>query len=382
MINRTRHLIAVICLALVGPAGQLLALETTDAISILFGGDTSYGESYHDQYAAEGGVDIIASRGYGYSIAHLDALLANCDFNILNLETPLTSIRELPFEGKDYYHYSHPQDATAALRKHRVHAVSLANNHTLDFGSAGFHETLKSLRCGGIDWFGAGPDLDSAAAPLMKQFELGGRCFELAVFGVFESRESYEKYDFYATNDSRGAYRLVIDHLAEQIRKLKRQRPGVFVVVFPHWGSNYVWRSEHQQVLGRQIIDAGADLVIGHGAHCIQEIEHYHDRWIVYSIGNFMFNSRGRYSKLSAPPYSMPLVLSIRLHNGNLKKQIRLYPILSDNTKTNFQPRFVSQAEFLEVRQLLVKHSADADLKALMKTGADNIGSYLEIDVH
>ena len=98
MINRTRHLIAVICLALVGPAGQLLALETTDSVSILFGGDTSYGESYHDQYAAEGGVDIIALRGYDYSIAHLDALLANCDFNILNLETPLTSVRELPFE--------------------------------------------------------------------------------------------------------------------------------------------------------------------------------------------------------------------------------------------------------------------------------------------
>lgn len=354
---------------------------TADTVSILFGGDTSFGENYQEKYAAEGEENVLVAQGYDYSVVRLSPLLASCDLNILNLETPLTSIREIPSVGKDYYHYSHPVLASETLARHRVHAVSLANNHSMDYGSAALEETFRSLKANDIACFGAGKDLGAASAPYMKKFPLEGASFELAVFGVFEPRKSYERYEFYATEGSGGTCRLDVQQLKRQINELKRLKPNLFVVVFPHWGNNYVWRSHKQQSWGRQIIDAGADLIVGHGAHCLQQIECYKRRWIVYSIGNFVFNSRGRFNKLSAPPYSMPVVLHVEVNDGIPKKYLRFYPIVSDNTKTKYQPRFVTAAEFREVHQLLLEHSLEANLSEEMTYGKNEIANFLQLDI-
>lgn len=370
---------SIVLLSTVGLACTNEVVAAGEVISILFAGDTSYGENYQEGYAAAGRENIIASRGYDYSIAGLKGLLAACDLNILNLETPLTSLKKSPLVGKEPCHYSHPTDATAAMHKHRVHVVSLANNHAMDFGSAGLDETLESLQRAGIESFGAGQDERSAGAPYIKEFSLAGQQFRIAVIGAFEYRKAYKPYDFYARGDKPGASQIDVDRIAQQIMELRKQYDDLFIVIFPHWGENYVWRSKKLQTLGRKFVDAGADLVVGHGAHCIQEIEKYRGRWIFYSIGNFMFNSEGRYAKLKAPPYSMPLVLHVSATDGHLSKTLRAYPIVSDNRLTDYQPRLVNPKELEEVRTLLVQHSTDADLKKEMTVRSDAVGSAFEL---
>lgn len=353
-----------------------------DSITILFGGDTSYGESYQESYAEAGEENVVASRGYDYSIANLRHLLAASDFNILNLETPLTHVREKPFVGKGYYHYSHPEIATRAMKQYGVHAVSLANNHTLDYGEQALHETCEALENYGIKAFGAGESLSSASEPLTRKFSLGESQFELVVFGLFEYRKNYDQeYHFYAEEDRPGTCPIDLKKLAEDIQSVRKRIPHAYIVVFPHWGENYVWRSDKQKELGRGMINAGANLVVGHGAHCLQEFEQYREGWIFYSIGNFLFNSRGRYAKLDAPPYSMPMQLVVSNDGGQVAMKVRLYPILSDNTQTNFQPRFVTELGFEIVRSLLRERCDSVEFDRQVKSNSNDIGRYLEIRI-
>lgn len=105
------------------------------------------------------------------------------------------------------------------------------------------------------------------------------------------------------------------------------------------------------------MVKAGADLIIGHGAHTMQEIEKYKDRWILYGLGNFMFNAPGRYQKLKAPPFSLVAQLLLEEKNGDLKKTLKLYPIFTNNLKTHYQGRFLAEDEFKDVYQLLLTKS-------------------------
>ena len=83
---------------------------------------------------------------------------------------------------------------------------------------------------------------------------------------------------------------------------------------------------------------------MGHGAHIFQEIERYHDRWILYGLGNFVFASEGRYEKFNMPPYSV--MARLILDNDGSPQNLRLYPIVTNNLLTDFQPRFTTQTEF------------------------------------
>ena len=155
----------------------------------------------------------------------------------------------------------------------------------------------------GNKWFGAGLTEKEAAHPFIKSFSFGGKKLRLAVISAFEYRKRYAfKYNFYAKGDKGGVYRLSAKKIRKQIKKLKAMDPEIFVVIFPHWGENYRWKTDRQTTNAHQFINDGADLVIGHGGHSIQEIEKYKDNWIIYGLGNFVFLSPGRYTKENAMP--------------------------------------------------------------------------------
>ncbi len=168
----------------------------------------------------------------------------------------------------------------------------------------------------------------------------------------------------------------------EQIQKLRQENPCAYIVAFPHWGSNYNWKSKKQARLARIMVDAGADLVIGHGAHMAQEIEQYRGKWIFYSLGNFVFNSPGRYQKESAHPYSLAARLDIAQKNEILSLTLRAYPIFSDNRISNYQPRLVSKKEFNQLRSELFQHSnLPTQLTKQISLGKDDIGYYLNFNL-
>src|SRR4029453_16790647 len=94
---------------------------------------------------------------------------------------------------------------------------------------------------------------------------------------------------------------------------------------------------------------AGADLISGHGAHHVQEIARVNGRWVVYGLGNFIFNSDGQYGEADVPPLSFLGRLRLADFSGGIEKSLLLYPIVSNNQATHFRPRFVAASEFAEL---------------------------------
>ena len=335
-----------------GPAESPKSSDATS--SVLFLGDTHFGESYHVE---------LDDR---YTMDQFSALLDGVDLTIANLETPLTTLTESPYESeKDYVHWSDPELATDAFEKYGFDAFSLGNNHSMDFGEEGLKETLDAG--GAFEFFGAGENLDEASQIFESAVTLPtGSDFELVVLGGFEEVSSYEAMGFYATESEPGVNPLTESTL-ESIRSIKQENPSVFVVVFPHWGSNYKMKNSDQEEWAHAFVDAGADLVLGHGAHLFQEVEMYEGKTIVYGLGNFIFKAQGRYQKLGVDAYSV----AARLMVDSDGKVLRLYPLFCDNLVTDYTTRFVSEDEFEDL-------SEREDLKGLA-TSEDEIGFYFEI---
>jgi poly-gamma-glutamate capsule biosynthesis protein CapA/YwtB (metallophosphatase superfamily) len=353
-----------------------------EEFKILFGGDFSFGENYQDRLQEKGEQNILEKKGYDYSMNNFHDILLDSDYVVLNLETVITDIPTSIHEGKkSYIHYSDPDKTGIYLSKYGVNAVSLANNHSFDFGEDGLLQTLTVLEENEIEWFGAGRNSSEASFPIFKTFGVGGKEFKLAVLGVFEYRKSYdENYNFYANAEKAGVNSFDLDRTISQIRLIKTFDPDTFVIVYPHWGENYSWKSEKQTEMGRTLIDSGADLILGHGAHKIQEVEYYNGKWIVYNLGNFMFNSPGRYDDYEDSPHSFIAVVSVIENSKEISKNLKLYPIYSDNKITNYQPRFLLEEEFdLTAENLFEKENLSSD--NLMNFGKDNFGNYIELNI-
>jgi hypothetical protein len=350
---------------------------------VLFGGDTGGGESYQEQYAREGGVNILVEKGYEHGVAQLGKLLGAVDFRVINLETPLTTRHDSPLKDKDYLHYSDPVKVPALFTPFGPLAVSLANNHTLDQGAEGLDDTRAALNAAGIAWFGAGCNLTEAARPLLQEFRIDGAPMTLAVFGAFEHRKEYdEQFHFYASADAPGTAAADVAAAKKAIAELRRHTPDAFVVYFVHWGDNYVWSNAKQKEMAHALREAGVDLVVGAHGHMMQEVEDDGRGWIFYGVGNLLFNARGRYAANHAPPFSLPLVVDFSRKDGRLQTSLRVYPIVSDNQLTGYQPRFVTETELSAVDALLAEKSGwDAAARAAVRRGVDEIGPWLEFTV-
>ena len=358
------------------------SINENEEFKILFGGDFSFGENYQNRLKEKGGINILEEKGYDYSLNNFEDLLLASDYVVLNLETVITDLPISMLAGeKSYIHFSDPEQTAIYLKKYNVNAVSLANNHSFDYGEEGLLQTLDVLDRNEIEWFGAGRNGSEASFPIFKTFEVGEKNFKLAIIGVFEYRESYdENYDFYASEEKAGVNSLDLDRIISQIRLIKTFDPEMFIVVYTHWGKNYFWKSEKQTEIGHKLIDSGADLILGHGSHKIQEIEYYNEKWIVYSLGNFMFNSPGRFDDYEDSPHSFIVVFSIIEKDTESFKKLKLYPIFSDNKITNYQPRFLSQEEFEFTTSILLERE-NLVSDDLLNFGTDDFGHYIELTI-
>lgn len=342
-------------------------------VTIAFVGDTHFGEGHQEKRGLRGEVNFLQQEGYDYSLAAVRSFLLESSLVIANLETPLTYNRHAALEGiKPVVHRGDPVISPRTLREHNITAVTLANNHGMDHGADGLVETLAALDEAGIAAFGAGMDRTEASVPYVRQITDG---LELIVIGAYMTSRPYsEKYGFYAGSHKAGVRKLKIDDLVEQISTLRQKHPSALIIVFPHWAIDYQWRSQKLQNNGHAMIDAGADLIIGHGAHMLNEVEVYNGAWIVYSLGNFMFSERTLHRENAMPPYSLVARLHFRGRTGSL----RLYPLYSDNEFTRFQPRFVDQSDFPNLMSVLTS-ICDPDSLSVMVTSADSHGPFIEL---
>jgi hypothetical protein len=121
----------------------------------------------------------------------------------------------------------------------------------------------------------------------------------------------------------------------------------------PHWGENYYLRSSEQTNLAQRLVNAGVDVILGHGPHMMNDICMVDGVWVVYSLGNLIFNSEGEYDSRGVQPYSLIAEMEFSRRGNAVSGHMNLYPIVSCNQLTQFQPTFVDDLQFEQVVGML-----------------------------
>lgn len=157
-------------------------------------------------------------------------------------------------------------------------AVCVANNHVFDYGRKGFVDTISKLDARGVPYFGAGNISDNYANPF--QVEINNKRVAVLAYVCKSTSPAV------AGNSGQGVAIIDIASIASDIDKAKASGADRIVVVF-HWGAEQVHKAKYDDVvIARKTVDLGADLVVGHHAHCIQNHEIYKGVHIFYGLGN------------------------------------------------------------------------------------------------
>lgn len=215
----------------------------------------------------------------GDPLAPFAAILKAADYRIGNLECPVaTSGAE--HASKIVTFRAKPN--TLAVLQNRFDAVSLANNHSGDYGHAAFSETMQHLDNAGIAYFGGGKNLTAAHQPLW--IERKGLKIAVLAYNEFKPRA------FEAGADWPGIAWSEDDQVIADLRAAKSAGADL-IIPFMHWGWEKEGKpSQRQQQLARKMIDEGAALVVGGHPHVTQGVEIYQGKPIIYSLGNFVFD--------------------------------------------------------------------------------------------
>lgn len=207
-------------------------------------------------------------------------LFHQADITIGNLECVVGTTGKA--EDKNFVLRANPR--VLPVVKKYFNAVSLANNHTGDYGPEALSNMLDLLDYAGIKYFGAGKEIRSAHEPII--FDVRGKRIAVLGFDIFLPRS------FEALDDRPGTAWGEPDYISADIKRAKEFYHADIVIAYPHWG----WEGEkvasaNQVQLARLMIDSGADAVVGGHPHVTQNIENYKDKPIFYSLGNFVFDS-------------------------------------------------------------------------------------------
>jgi poly-gamma-glutamate capsule biosynthesis protein CapA/YwtB (metallophosphatase superfamily) len=215
------------------------------------------------------------------------------DLRLINLETSITASDDY-WPGKGINYRMHP-DNVPCLTAAQIDGCALANNHVLDWGYAGFDDTLTALRRVGIQFAGAGPTPARAQAPALFDVEGKGRI----VLFSFGSPTSGVPLNW-AASGNRPGINFLKDFSTTTVKQIGTQihsasQPGDIVVASIHWGSNWGYRiPRDQQVFAHRLIDeAGVNVLHGHSSHHPRAIEIYRDRPIIYGCGDFLNDYEG-----------------------------------------------------------------------------------------
>lgn len=258
----TRLMVGAACLGAFGVA----AAETEPSVSLVFAGDI----------VLDGKPGLAIEQGRD-PFAPFARILNAADIRLGNLECVVATSGD-PAD-KNFTFRAHPR--TLDVLKRHFDAVSLANNHSGDFGRAAFAEMLGLLDQKGILKFGGGHNLREAHAPLM--IERKGLRIALLGYDEFMPRS------FEADYNAPGVAWSEDEQVVRDIKAARSVHHADLVIPVMHWGwENEAIAGARQRQLARLMIDAGADAIIGGHPHVTQDVEHYKGKPIVYSVGNFV----------------------------------------------------------------------------------------------
>lgn len=235
--------------------------EPPKTATILFAGDMMFDRSIRLAMEKEG-PDFILSC--------MKTELEKPDAVVANLEGPITanpsvSVGSAPGSANNFT-FTFPPYVAPLIYAHNIRIVNLGNNHILNFGEAGVLSTIGYLDQAGVMHFGS--PLDNSV-------------LDTEVNGISLTFVNYNEFGLQSLKEAASTTLM-------QITEAKAR--GRIVVVFTHWGAEYVAAHPYDIRLAHSFIDAGAELVIGTHPHVIQEHEVYNGKHIYYSLGNFIFD--------------------------------------------------------------------------------------------
>ncbi|MBI5617090.1 MAG: CapA family protein [Gammaproteobacteria bacterium] len=233
--------------------------------------------------------------------AHFAHAFAAADYRIANLECPVA--KSGTPDGAKIYSFRADPGVLRTLQG-RFDALAVSNNHSGDFGSDAFLETLEHLDAHGLRHFGGGHNLIEAHAPLV--IERGG--MKIAILGYDE----FKPRAFEAGPDWAGVAWSEDAQVIADIEAAKAAGADL-VIPFMHWG----WEGEteptpRQRRFARVMIDAGAAAVVGGHPHVTQGAEIYRGKPIVYSLGNFVFDG------FKGPPFTRGWLLEMTVDRAGV----------------------------------------------------------------
>jgi gamma-polyglutamate biosynthesis protein CapA len=274
-------------------AKMTIASKSENSIKILFVGDMMF-----DRYVRQ----VSDRNGYGFVFQKVDGLLKSNDLVVGNLEGPITNNKSVSVDSKmgdkNNYIFTFDSKVSGTLASENIRLVNIGNNHILNFGSSGIESTRKYLTQSGVDFFGDPENADK----------------RLTIEVIKNVRIAFVNYNQFVT----GAEQKTISDI-NSAKKLKAD----LVIVYTHWGKEFVTDpDENIKNLAHELIDAGADLIIGSHPHVVQPKEEYKGKMIYYSLGNFIFDQYFEQGTQNG------LTVQVEINTENKKITPRELPIL------------------------------------------------------
>lgn len=236
-------------------------IEHPRQATIIFAGDMNF-----DRYIRE----VADQKGYENIFVHVRDVLYEGDCVFANLEGPITenkSVSRGSASGSaQNYKFTFDPTVVDTMKDVNICAVNLGNNHIHNFSSQGIHSTKTYLEEKGVIYVG-----DTGLAD-EKRYD---------VITINDTKIGIVNYNAFVARAH--------EHVLTDLQAIKEQSD--FVVVYTHWGVEYASVSrEAERKLAHELIDAGADVIIGSHPHVIQDVEEYNGKKIYYSLGNFVFD--------------------------------------------------------------------------------------------
>ena len=299
-------------------------------ITISAVGDCTLGRD--DKYKYENSLPDVLEQNehdYSYFFRGVKEVLEDDDLTIANLEGPFTTNEQ---KRDKKFTFKGDLDYPNILLVGSVEAVNLANNHTYDYGEKGYLDTLKALDEYNVPYFG----YDNYLIEEIDDIKIG----MAGVLGWTEEeaqKETKKAITYFKEND--------VD----------------LIIMTYHWGIERKDKQNSvQENIARYAISEGADLVLGHHPHVLQGIEYYEGKYIVYSLGNFVFGG----NKNPSDKDTMIFQITYSYENNILKDtSINIIPcsLSSVQDKNDYQPTILEGEEKERVLNKIFKSSTNLE---------------------
>jgi poly-gamma-glutamate synthesis protein (capsule biosynthesis protein) len=272
----------------------------------------------------------------------LIAPLMGADIGFANLEGALTDGGTPWPKG---YNFRTPPALAAGLSRAGFNVVTLANNHTMDYGPYGLADTLRTLEADSVHHVGAGLNAAAARAPAIVEVR-GMRVAFLGYVATPDESGGFSIRQWAAGADTPGVALGLTDGIAADVSAAKKEAD--FVIVAVHAGDEYRrMPNATQRALADAALAAGADAYIGAHPHVVQPVEMRGQQLVAWSLGNFIFDlDNVDLANIPAPRVS--LILKLTLTKGAGVTAYEAIPVTLDDSQDRPRPATPAEAPVLE----------------------------------